>query len=53
MGEQLSLPTEAPSIPASYWRASLSPAYRGATQEALDALLEECRRAEVGTDGEA
>jgi len=35
------------TIPASYWVISLRPAYRGATQEQLDALLAECRAAEV------
>lgn len=35
-------------IPASYWARSLRPAYRGASQEELDALLEECRAEERG-----
>lgn len=52
MSEQLDLvavvPVEtvdAQAIPASYWRVSLRPAYRGASQEALDVLLAECREA--------
>ena len=42
------LPLAAPEplgIPASYWRLSLRPEYRGATQERLDALLASCREA--------
>jgi len=39
--------TDPRDIPSSYWRRSLRPAYRGASQEALDALLEECRAAEA------
>lgn|GEM_PF-3199373 len=35
------------TIPASYWKISLGRAYRGASQEELDALMAQCREAEV------
>jgi hypothetical protein len=31
------------TIPPRYWALSLRPSYRGASQEALDSLLAECR----------
>jgi hypothetical protein len=37
-------------MPSTYWRTSLSPAYRGASQEQLEQLLAACRAAEPTHD---